>query len=92
MTSVNIKKILELFQHYLKEVAKCQQASKYNTNNILASLVNQLQDLYSLILSGAVHTGVEVHRMDLEMSGLVERPWLQLMYCAVCLLHGRNFR
>jgi len=23
-------------------------------------------------LSGAVHTGVEVHRMDLEMSGLVE--------------------
>ena len=43
-------------------------------------------------LSGAVHTGVEVHRMDLEMSGLVERPWLQLMCCAVCLPRGRNFR
>jgi len=43
-------------------------------------------------LSGAVHTGVEVHRMDSEMSGLVERPWLQLMCCAVCLPHGRNFR
>ena len=41
---------------------------------------------------GAVHTGVEVHRMYLEMSGLVERPWLQLMYCTVCLLCGRNFR
>ena len=30
--------------------------------------------------------------MDLEMSGLVERPWLQLMCCAICLPHGRNFR
>ena len=43
-------------------------------------------------LSGAVHTRVEVHRMDLEMSGLVEQPWLQLMCCAICLPHGRNFR
>ena len=43
-------------------------------------------------MSGAVHTGVEVCRMDSEMSGLVERPWLQLMCCAICLLHGRNFR
>jgi len=25
-----------------------------------------------IILSGMVHTGVEVHRMNLEMSGLVE--------------------
>ena len=43
-------------------------------------------------VSGAVHTGVEVHRIDSEMSGLVERPWLQLMCCAVCLPHGHNFR
>ena len=43
-------------------------------------------------LSGVVHTGVEVCRMDSEMSRLVERPWLRLMCCAVCLLHGRNFR
>ena len=41
---------------------------------------------------GAVHTGVEVHRMYLEMSRLVERPWLQLMCCAICLLRGRNFK
>jgi len=27
-------------------------------------------------MSGMVHTGVEVHRMDLEMSRLVEQPWL----------------
>ena len=25
-------------------------------------------------------------------NGLVEQPWLQLMCCAVCLPHGRNFR
>ena len=43
-------------------------------------------------MSGVVHTGVEVCRMDLEMSGLVERPWLQLICCAVCLPCGRNFR
>ena len=41
-------------------------------------------------LSGVVHIGMEVYRMDLEMSGLVERPWLQLMCCAICLLHGHK--
>jgi len=43
-------------------------------------------------VSGAVHTGVEVRRMDSEMSRLVERPWLQLMCCVICLPRGRNFR
>ena len=47
---------------------------------------------YKRFLSGAVHTGVEVRRMDSEMSRLVEWPWLQLMCCAVCLPRGRNFR
>ena len=28
-----------------------------------------------MILSGTVHTRLEVHRMDLEMSGLVKQPW-----------------
>ena len=27
-------------------------------------------------MSGAVHTRVEVHGIDSEMSGLVEQPWL----------------
>jgi len=35
---------------------------------------------------------VEVRRMDSEVSGLVERPWLQLICYAVCLPRGRNFR
>ena len=48
--------------------------------------------MYFKYLSGAVHTRVEVHRMDLEMSKLVEQPWLQLIYCTVCLPHGCNFR
>jgi len=43
-------------------------------------------------LLGVVHTGVEVCRMDLEISGLAEQPWLQLMCCTICLPHGRNFR
>jgi len=43
-------------------------------------------------LSGAVHTRVEVHGIDSEVSRLVERPWLQLMCCAICLPHGCNFR
>ena len=43
-------------------------------------------------VSGVVHTGVEVHRMDSEMSGLVKQPWVQLICCAVCLLYGYNFR
>jgi len=41
---------------------------------------NRLESL--IILSGIVHTGVEVHGMDLEVSRLVEQPWLQLIYCA----------
>jgi len=47
---------------------------------------------HSWNLSGTVYTRVEVRKMDSEMSGLVEQPWLQLMCCAVCLPHGRNFR
>ena len=48
--------------------------------------------LISCYVSGAVHTRVEVRRMYSEMSGLVEQPWLQLMCCAICLPHDRNFR
>jgi len=59
------------------------QAELLRSNSRLGSLI---------ILSGAVHTGVEVCRIDSEISRLVERPWLQLMCCTVCLLHGHNFR
>ena len=45
-----------------------------------------------IILSGVVYTRVKVHRIDLEMSGLVEWSWLQLMCCTICLPHGCNFR
>ena len=43
-------------------------------------------------LSGMVHTRIEVYKMDLKLCELVEQPWLQLIYCAVCLPHGCNFR
>ena len=35
---------------------------------------------------------VKVHKKDSEMCRLVEQPWLQLMYCTVCLPYGRDFR
>ena len=63
------------------------------TENLADGTAQKQQQTWSLIiLSGAVHTRVEVHRMDSEMSGLVERPWLQLRCCAVCLPRGHNFR
>ena len=62
-------------------------------NGLQTELLRSNSRLESLIiLSGVVHTGVEVHGMDSEMSRLVEWPWLQLMYCAVCLLRNYNFR
>ena len=45
-----------------------------------------------IILSDIVYTGVEVHRMNLEISRLVKQSWLQLIYCTVCLLYSCNFR
>ena len=45
-----------------------------------------------LLMSGMVHTRVEVRRVDLEMSRLVEWPWLQLMCYTICLLCSCNFR
>ena len=59
------------------------QAELLRSNSRLMSLI---------ILSSMVHTRVEVHRMVLEIDGLVEQPWLQLIYCAVYLLYGHNFR
>ena len=48
--------------------------------------------VYVLKVLDMVHTRVEVHRIDLEISRLVEQSWLQLMCCAICLLCGCNFR
>ena len=45
-----------------------------------------------VIMLGIVHTGVEVCKMDLEMSRLVEWPWLQLMCCTAYLSYSHNFR
>ena len=60
------------------------------------STCEQQQQLYHCSyfpkLLGMVHTGVEICKMNLEMSRLVEQPWLQLICCAVCLPHSCNFR
>jgi len=68
-------------------------ADRTATEDLAGGTAQKQQQTWSLIiLSGAVHTGMKVCRMDSEMSGLVERPWLQLICCAVCLPHGCNFR
>ena len=36
--------------------------------------------------------GLKVYKINLEMCELMEQPWLQLMYCTVCLPRGCNFR
>ena len=69
--------------HFIKQRTKLDQITFdyiLFTNNI------------ANLLSGTVHTGVEVCRIDLELSRLVEWPWLQLIYYAICLPHGCNFR
>ena len=43
----------------------------HTTRRIFDSSLYLFQ-IHSASMSGTVHTGVEVHRMDLEMSGLVE--------------------
>jgi len=59
--------------------------------DLYQKMKNRIEKLAGKLLD-AVHTGVEVHRMDLEMSRLVKRPWLQLICCTVCLPRGCNFR
>ena len=74
------------WSHLNFEVQICKvelQAELLRSNSRLGSLI---------ILSDMVHTRVEVYRMDLEMGKLVERPWLQLICCAICLSCGCNFR
>jgi len=58
------KKSLKLLKHPYK-----QMSSQISNNNNYATAPASLNPY---ILSGAVHTGVEVHRIDSEMSGLVE--------------------
>jgi len=51
---------LEVIDHTITSVT---------SNGVVTVLITEL-------VSGAVHTGIEVCRMDSEMSGLVEQPWL----------------
>ena len=75
--------LINIYSDSLQSALKYLKNTEVDIHNILVMTGD---------LSGVVHTGVEVRRMDSEMSGLVEQPWLQLMCCAVCLPRGRNFR
>jgi len=57
------------------------QVGRESNNQVLVNLdsngLTTYVDLAAIsFLSGVVYTGVEVHKMDLEMCGLVEQPWL----------------
>jgi len=67
---------------YIKEVLKhlykaslYAKAEKYKFHSKLVEYLEYIL-FFSGFISGAVHTGVEVYRINLEMSGLVEQPWL----------------
>ena len=45
----------------------------FNLSNI-SSKYYKFVNIFSKFMSGVVHTGVEVRRIDSEMSGLVEQP------------------
>ena len=75
-----------------KTGVKVLKNNKWQIEDKLVLKEGKIYVLKDESLSGTVHTGVEVRRMYSEMSRLVERPWLQLMCCAVCLPRGRNFR
>jgi len=59
MTSINTNEALELLQYYLWERAECHYVLEHNTNSILASLISQLQDLYTLV-SNLISTLVDI--------------------------------
>ena len=82
ITEVDTSRLLQS-KSYLKIIGISY--FQYDSSNHL--MLKDVEDM-----SGVVHTGVEVCRIDSEMSGLVEWPWLQLMCCAVCLPYGCNFR
>ena len=58
---------------------------RYFSINDAITINEDVNLAFVAVMLGTVHTGVEVCGMDSEMSRLVEWPWLQLIYCAVCL-------
>jgi len=81
------------WQNHFCQCLNTETSAQGNRGYITETLnISYSMNLYIRLVSSMVHTGVKVYRMDSEMSRLVERPWIQLMCCAVCLLHGCNFR
>ena len=85
-------KILKSTDEKVSVIHSLRQIAEIECDNTITSIFLFFIDKEFTLMSGAVYTRVEVHKMDSEMSRLVEQPWLQLMCCAVCLPHGCNFR
>ena len=87
---INTREVISFIDNFIVEIEE-EKKIKGVLDQLTPKKVKNIQKFLRLV-SGIVHTRVEVHRMDSEMSGLVERPWFQLICCTVCLLHGHNFR
>ena len=73
-------KVILLGYKDIKDESKCISISKLTHTT---DLISDFHITYSAKLSGAVHTRVEVYKMDLELCKLVKQPWLQLICCAI---------
>ena len=71
-------------KYFLERVENIMTKGVKPPENILLGELYQCQTWFTL--------GVKVYKMDLKLCELVEQPWLQLIYCAVCLPYGCNFR
>ena len=83
--------IMNMYSDSFHSALKYLKDTEVNIDNVflMTGDFNIRDSLWDFVRCGS-HWGGSP-QMDSEISGLVERPWLQLMCCAVCLPHGRNF-
>ena len=74
-------------QNLMMFIEKQPKILQYGNRLLLIEMNGRIKDM--ICLSDMVHTGGED---CLEICGLIKQPWLQLMCCAICLLHSHNFR
>jgi len=80
------RRFIQNFNHTAKPLNKLKRKKEWEWKEEHQQAFDELK------VSGTVHTGVEVCKMNSEMSKLVKQPLLQLMCCTICLLYGHNFR
>ena len=67
---INTREVTSFIDNFIVETEE-EKKIKGVLDQLTPKKVKNIQKFLRLV-SGTVHTGVEVHRMDSEMSGLVE--------------------